>query len=113
MSFSQTLIAGLTIATLCWPAVYCQQSDECPVEINGSLKGSSGNIQDHMFHSLAIDPNNENIVYAGTETSGIFKTTDGGVTWTRLRAGLKCTAQKTGYSQIFDIAIDPTNPQII
>ena len=90
-----------------------QQADDCSVEINGALKGASGNIQDHMFHSLAIDPRNENVVYAGTETSGIFKTTDGGLTWIRLRLGFKCTPQKTGYSQIFDIAIDPTDSQIL
>lgn len=87
--------------------------DDCLTEINGGLRGEPGNIQDHMFHSLAIDPTNENIVYAGTETNGIFKTTDGGTTWTRLRLGFKCGVQKTGYSQIFDIAIDPTNPQVL
>lgn len=90
-----------------------QGIDECPTEINGALRGESGNIQDNMFHSLAIDPTNENVVYAGTETSGIFKTTDGGISWARLRVGLKCTPNKTGYSQIVDIAIDPTNPQVV
>ena len=89
------------------------QSEDCSVVINGAWKGEAGNVQDNMFHSLAIDPSNENIVYAGTETSGIFKTTDGGSTWNRLRLGLKCGPQKTGYPQIFDIAIDPANPKIL
>lgn len=96
-----------------FPSSVQAQSDDCPTEINGGLRGESGNVQDHMFHSLAIDPTNENVVYAGTETNGIFKTTDGGATWTRLRLGFKCTEQKTGYSQIFDIAIDPTSPQVL
>ena len=104
----------LTAILLLIPSVATpQQADDCSVEINGALKGGPGNIQDHMFHSLAIDPVNENIVYAGTETSGIFKTVDGGVTWSRLRLGFKCTPNKTGYSQIFDIAIDPANTQIL
>lgn len=90
-----------------------QQTDSCLAEINGAKKGEPGNVQDHMFHSLAIDPRNENIVYAGTETSGMFKTIDGGKTWRRLRQGLKCTINQTGYSQIFDIAIDPQHPQIV
>ena len=89
------------------------QTNDCPVEINGSRRGEPGNIQDNMFHSLAIDPTNENVVYAGTEANGIFKTTDGGTRWMRLRRGLKCTAQHNSYSQIFDIAIDPANAQTL
>lgn len=85
------------------------QSNQCPTDINGARKGEPGNIQDNTFHSLAIDPGNENIVYVGTETSGIFKTTDGGLTWKRLRSGFMCTQYQTGYPQIFDITIDPTN----
>ncbi len=88
-------------------------TNDCQTPINGSLKGGPGNIQDHMFHSIAIDPANENIVYAGTETNGIFKTTNGGIAWVRLREGLKCTANRTGYSQIFNITIDPKNSQIV
>jgi len=103
----------LITALLMAPKLRAQQTDSCLTEINGAKKGESGNIQDNMFHSLAIDPKNENIVYAGTEANGIFKTTDGGRTWMRLRKGLKCTINQTGYSQIFDIAIDPKNPQII
>ncbi|MDZ4758503.1 MAG: T9SS type A sorting domain-containing protein [Bacteroidota bacterium] len=88
-------------------------TDSCLSLINGALKGQPGNIQDNMFHNLMIDPNNPNIVYAGTETSGMFKTTDGGQTWQRLRQGLKCTIQQTGYSQIFNITADPINVNIV
>ncbi|MDA0986158.1 MAG: T9SS type A sorting domain-containing protein [Bacteroidetes bacterium] len=95
------------------PNLPAQINDSCLAEINGAPKGQPGNIQDNMFHSLAIDPKNENIVYAGTETNGIFKTTDGGKSWSRLRRGLKCTFMQTGYSQIFDITVDPKNSQIL
>jgi len=60
------------------PVLRARQTDSCLTEINGAKKGEPGNIQDNMFHSLAIDPKNENIVYAGTETNGMFKTADGG-----------------------------------
>ena len=30
---------------------------------------------------MAVDPYNPNIVYVGTEANGMFKTTDGGQTW--------------------------------
>lgn len=89
------------------------QTDSCLAEINGARQGEPGNVQDNMFHSLALDPADANIVYAGTETNGMFKTTDGGRTWARLRKGLKCTINQTGYSQIFDVVVDPKNPQIL
>jgi hypothetical protein len=32
---------------------------------------------------MAVDPNNSNIVYAGTETRGMYVTTNGGTSWTQ------------------------------
>ena len=53
-----------------------------------------GGLQNLAISSLAIDPTNPNILYAGTgegffnvdalQGGGIFRTTDGGMTWTRL-----------------------------
>ena len=106
------IVFVLTTLLAVVPGGYAQ-SNECPTPINGALRGESGNIQDHTFHSLAIDPTDPNIVYVGTETSGMFKTIDGGNSWTRLRTGLKCTSNKTGYSQVFDVIPDPVNPQVL
>jgi len=83
------------------------------VEINGSLKGQPGNIQDNVFQSLCIDPQDENVVYVGTETNGIFKTADGGGTWARLRKGLKLDPNRMGYPQIYEIAVAPQNSQVL
>ncbi len=65
--------------------------------------------------SIAIDPKNHDTVYVGTgETNprndviagnGVYKTTDGGKTWTNL--GLKET------KQISSVLIDPQNPNIV
>jgi hypothetical protein len=41
-----------------------------------------GNIQ-----AIAIDPHNSSAVYAGSEW-GVFKSTDGGATWTAVNSGL-------------------------
>jgi hypothetical protein len=38
--------------------------------------------------SLAISPANANTVYAGTESMGLYKSTDGGTTWVPVNAGL-------------------------
>jgi len=94
------------------PSKICRAYTDYP-EINGSLKGEAGNIQDNVFQSLAIDPTDSRIVYVGTETNGIFKTIDGGDTWTRLRAGLKLDPNKSGYPQIYEIAVDPRNTRIL
>jgi hypothetical protein len=65
--------------------------------------------------ALAVSASNPNVIYAGTgETdirsdlasgAGVYKSTDGGETWTY--AGLKETRQ------IAKIAIDPTNPDVV
>jgi len=39
-----------------------------------------------QIFSLAIDPNNPQVVYAGTRGKGIYKTTDGGTTWAAINA---------------------------
>lgn len=55
--------------------------------------------------SLAQDPVDSRIVYAGT-TLGIYKTTDGGTSWTTMNGGLT-----GGYVQ--SLAIDPTRNQTV
>jgi len=61
---------------------------------------------------MAIDPTNPNIIYAGTgevfQGAGIFKTTDGGVTW----AHLSSTASPS-FHYVGRLAIHPSNSQII
>jgi len=55
-------------------------------------------------NTIALDPNDSNILYLGTDDDGIYKTTDGGTSWTKLTiAGLP---QKYG---VGDIVIDPDN----
>jgi photosystem II stability/assembly factor-like uncharacterized protein len=61
--------------------------------------------------SLAIDPTNANIVYAGTggfvgQGYGVYKSTDGGETWSPSNQGMLDYV-------ITALAIDPTDPQVI
>src|SRR5256885_829487 len=64
---------------------------------------------------IAIDPKNPNIVYvaalgpawkAGGDR-GLYKTTDGGATWNKIKAGAN---DKTG---AIDVAIDPSNSNVL
>jgi photosystem II stability/assembly factor-like uncharacterized protein len=38
--------------------------------------------------AIVIDPVDSNILYAGVSGGGVFKTSDGGATWSRLNQGL-------------------------
>ncbi len=58
-----------------------------------------------MIASIAINPKNPNIIYAGTD-NGIFKTTDSGKKWNRVSNGLRS-------NWIHGIVIDSANPQIV
>lgn len=56
---------------------------------------------------VRFDPANSNIVYAGSPSGGLWKSTNSGTTWTQLNTdGL-------GSLGISDIAIDPNNSQVI
>ncbi len=59
-------------------------------------------LSNKRIESIAIDPNDSQIIYAGTFSDGIFKTTDGGKTWSQLLT-----------QSIRSIAIDPMNSHII
>ena len=57
-------------------------------------------------NALAVDPTNSNIIYLGGAEGGVWKTTDGGTTWTPLSDNQPSLA-------IGSLAIDPKNPQTI
>jgi len=56
------------------------------------------------FVSVAIDPQNPNVVYAGTRHLA-WKTSDGGQTWRSIHDGM------LDDSDVFSIIVDPKNPQ--
>jgi hypothetical protein len=56
--------------------------------------------------ALAIDPQTPTTVYAGISGGGVFKSTDGGTSWTAINSGLTHLAVST-------LAVDPNNPTIV
>jgi hypothetical protein len=56
-----------------------------------------------FFCALAIDPTNPNILYAGMRQGGVFRSTNGGASWTQLLGG-------TSGTHDYEIVIDPANP---
>jgi photosystem II stability/assembly factor-like uncharacterized protein len=53
--------------------------------------------------SLAMDANDSNVLYAGTQGSGAFKTIDGGATWTPLAID----------TTVWSVLIDPANSNVV
>jgi len=66
----------------------------------------NGFVSPPMLYSVAVDPYDAQVVYIGTGHDGIYKTTNGGDSWTPIGTGLDST-------HIASIAIDPGNQQVI
>jgi len=56
--------------------------------------------------AIAADPKDEDVVYAGTEGAGVYKSIDGGLSWRPIMLGLP-------RSRVYSLTIDPNNPQTI
>ncbi|MBA3649121.1 MAG: T9SS type A sorting domain-containing protein [Chitinophagales bacterium] len=64
-----------------------------------------GNIGGRI-NCMAIEPGNPDVIYEGNAAGGIFKTTDGGITWNAI-------FDNEPYLSIGAITVDPNNPQTI
>jgi len=79
---------------------------------DGPTVGQSPNDVDSTFRSLAVHPTDPNTVMIGSEGNGIFKSTDGGASWSWIRAGL-CYSELAGYCaypEIYQIIYDASDP---
>lgn len=65
-----------------------------------------GGLPTETIRALAVAHVDANVVYAGTATRGIYRSTDGGATWQSTNNGL-------GNVEVRALAIDPFNPQVI
>ncbi len=58
------------------------------------------------INTIAVHPTDENTIYAGFSTGGIFKTTDGGLTWNPI-------FDDQLFLAIGDITLDPADPETV
>jgi len=99
-SSTRTTTAGQTSATALsstqWTLIGPQ-----PTSTQSAFNPVSGRVT-----AMAVDPTNPDVVYLGATEGGVWKTTDGGSTWTPLTDNQASLA-------VGSIAIDLSNPQII
>ena len=65
-----------------------------------------GPIDGLTFWSLAVDPTDSNIVFAGSRPAGLFRSKDAGKTWEKLKADLPQTCH-IGIPRVTALRIDP------
>lgn len=58
------------------------------------------------FNSIAFHPNDPNIIFAGSASGGLYKTTNQGLNWTTTTDSLPALG-------VSDVVINPQNPQIM
>ena len=77
--------------------------------IGPSPINSGGNPDNGMVSSIAINPNNPNVVYIGTAGGGVWRSRNGGTAWTPLFD----RELALGIGEPSAIAIDPNNTDVV
>ena len=72
---------------------------------NGGEMWVKSGLQPYFIYTVAVNPFNGNEMLAGTVDYGVFRSTDGGITWTARNQGLVNTT-------VTDLLIDPLLPQV-
>ena len=87
---------------------------DVPIASTGEPWTSGGPIGGYVSR-LAIAPSNSNVMYAATER-GIFRTSDGGATWTWVGDIFQQygdTPSATVFATVLDLQIAPDNPELV
>ena len=68
-------------------------------DVTNQFKAHGNGMGRQTGEKLIVDPNNSNILYCGTRWNGLFKSTDAGVTWSRLSSlNVTTTPSENGIS---------------
>ncbi len=77
-----------------------------PAPMRGSAMGRQKIDVAGRTRAIVIDPRNSNVVYIGTAQGGVWKSTNGGDSWTPMSDNMPSLA-------IGALALDPNNPDVI
>jgi len=88
--------------TIAGPAAGLKADTDSPRPVSGA---SPDGLTNTAIQALAVDPSNPTTVYVGTG-AGVFKSVDGGDSWSALNTGLTSTAIRA-------LAVDPAAPSTV
>jgi len=74
---------------------------------NGIPRSSETSTYTSAVFTMAIDPDNPALLYAGTNTDGIFKSADGGGIWTAINKGVPFLTNSEHHKTVNALAVDP------
>ena len=77
-----------------------------PDDVTATWTAINNGLTNAQVYALTIDPSNTSIIYAVTQNSGIFKSTDWGGSWSAINSGL---TNSHGWA----LAIDPSHTSTI
>lgn len=78
------------------------------IDVTEYIKASGNGMGRQNGERIAIDPVNNDIIYVGGRTGGLIKSTDGGRTWTAMKALSDATQVNTANNNgICSLAVDP------
>jgi photosystem II stability/assembly factor-like uncharacterized protein len=105
-------IGAFTSAPSASDLVYVAAKRDLLVSRDGGETWSTlTNVMPSQVSALAVNPNNPQEVYAGIEAMGLYKSYNGGSTWSAINAGISLTPGAR--ESVSAIAIDPTDPQVV
>lgn len=116
---SYTTMNSLAIDQTNTSTIYAGNSKGVYKSTNGGLNWSqtalylSFRYTPSTVYSLAINPNNSQIIYAGTYSSDIFESTDSGTKWSRTNLNIVSGGYFVTVYPIQSLAIDPANTETI
>src|ERR1044072_3131634 len=76
------------------------------VDVTSQFKTHGNSLGRGNGERLAVDPNNSNILFCGTQANGLFKSTNGGSSWTQVWSGVTTTSNGNG---ICFVVFDPSS----
>ncbi|MCE7861253.1 MAG: hypothetical protein DYG86_15900, partial [Chloroflexi bacterium CFX2] len=77
-----------------------------PLPLKWTRLNSGQFLQRDQVNTIAFDPSDPGVIYAGMQNAGIYKSIDGGLSWQPILTGLKDAGIDT-------IIVDPDDPQTI
>jgi hypothetical protein len=105
-------VGALAVAPDDADLVYLAELDQFSVSRDGGSTWTAlGNPLPNQVSAIAIDPSQQNVMYAGVDSRGLYKSTDGGETWHTVNDGWGLAAGVP--LRITALAIDPDNPERI